>query len=110
MAGLEQPRRQHQPVGAGTRDCPLSLGAPGAGVVTNAVSDARRRREPADQACIREAASARAARPLRAASASAVILAALLATVGLASALPPLTGLADHDGDESALRSCSRLP
>ena len=41
MAGLEQPRRQHQPVGAGTRDCHLvSLGAPGAGVVTNAVSEA----------------------------------------------------------------------
>ena len=43
MAGLEHPRQQHQPVGAGTRDCPLSPAAPRAGVVTNAVSDARRR-------------------------------------------------------------------
>jgi hypothetical protein len=45
------------------------------------------------------------------------MLAALLATVGLASALRPFAGLggdaqafADHDGDASAPRSCSRSP
>jgi hypothetical protein len=45
------------------------------------------------------------------------MLAALLATVGLAIALRPLAGLggdaqafADHDGDASALRPCSRSP
>ena len=49
-----------------------------------------------------------------AASASAVMLEALLATVGPAIALLPLAGLgagaqafADHDGDESALRSAT---
>ena len=58
--------------------------------------------------------SARAARPRRAARAFAIILAALLATVGLARALGPLAGLgagapafADYDGDESALRSAT---
>jgi hypothetical protein len=84
------------------------FGAPAAGVVTNTVSDARRRREPADQACSREAASARPAPPLRAGGASTVILAAISAAVAPSRAtsnrsLAPGGGarLADHDRDKS---------
>jgi hypothetical protein len=69
----------------------------------------------ADQTCSREAASARAARPLRPASASTVILAALSATVAPSRAtsdrsLTPGGGteaFADHDRDELTPRSFS---